>query len=225
MFNYSFTKVSGNSKTGPIPVTMSEMKTCPDACAFKSNGCYAEAGMVRMHWQRLTIKGLSFDTLIDNISALPKRTFWRHNIAGDLPNVHGKILGPELGKLVQANLGKQGFTYTHCDPTFGANFLLINHANAHGFTINLSANSLDHADELADMNIGPVVCVLPIDAPKLSYTPKGRAIVVCPAVTVDSMDCNQCRLCAKVDRKSIVGFPAHGTGKNKIQRVINIQKV
>lgn len=207
MFNYSFTKVSGNTKTGPIPVTMSEMKTCPDACAFKSNGCYAESGMVRMNWQRLTNTGLSFDQLLDKITALPKGTFWRHNVAGDLPNVNGEIVGGILGLLVQANKGKQGFTYTHCDPKIGINSFLITRCNDNGFTVNLSANSIQHADELADMNIAPVVCVLPENSPKISYTPKGRAIVVCPAVTVENMDCNQCRLCANVDRKSIVGFP------------------
>lgn len=224
MFNYSFTKVSANAKTGPISVTMSEMKTCPDACAFKSNGCYAESGMVRIHWQRLNEKGLSFDVLIDKISALPKGTFWRHNVAGDLPNIDGQIIGGMLGLLVQANKGKQGFTYTHCDPKIDTNRTLIQMANWNGFTINLSANSIDHADELYDMDIGPVVCVVPEDAPQTMKTPKGRSIVICPAVQFDNMDCNTCRLCAVATRKSIVGFPAHGNGKRKIERVIQIKK-
>lgn len=218
---YSFTRTSGNVKTGPIPVTMTARASCPDSCALKASGCYAESGMVRMHWQRLESKGYTIDQLAGFITSLPRGQLWRHNVAGDLTGDGINIDTAALQSLCDANKGKRGFTYTHAHDT-PANQQAIKRANAQGFTVNLSANSPEHADELAALNIGPVVTLVDIDAPTHSKTPDGRSIVVCPAVRLESMDCAQCQLCQKVDRKSIVGFPVHGTSKRKAANVIRI---
>jgi hypothetical protein len=125
-----------------------------------------------------------------------------------------------LAGLIRANKGRKGFTYTHYNPIANDwNFQSINLANVNGFTVNLSANNLEHADALASLDIGPVVTLLPIDSPNLSYTPQGRPVVICPAVTSDNVTCASCGLCQKVDRKSIVGFPVHGIAKKKAMQV------
>jgi hypothetical protein len=96
----------------------------------------------------------------------------------------------------------------------------VQKANANGFTINLSGNNPAHADTLADMDIGPVVTVLPMDAPRISKTPKGRTILACPAEYSDRIACVNCGLCQKKQRKGvIVGFHPHGTGKKKANAV------
>lgn len=86
-----------------------------------------------------------------------------------------------------------------------------------GFTINLSGNNLGHADTLADLNIGPVVVVLPSAVKTNTVTPKGRKVVVCPATQRDDVSCATCGLCQKARRSVIVGFPAHGSGKKKAE--------
>lgn len=48
---YHFTRVSGNAKCGPIPVTTTSADSCPPTCSFKGNGCYAESGPLAMHWK------------------------------------------------------------------------------------------------------------------------------------------------------------------------------
>src|SRR5262249_37642211 len=57
-------------------------------------------------------------------------------------------------------------------------------ANRAGFTINLSANNPAHADQLAELDIAPVVTVLPASVDgavtKTVKTPAGRTITVCP---------------------------------------------
>lgn len=224
---YSFTRISRNIKTGPIPVTMSHKETCPTACPLKSSGCYAESGNVNIHWNNISTgkRGMDWSELIDNIKALPKGQLFRHNVAGDLLHAGQMLDSLMLDQLTEAANGKQGFTYTHHrvtgqDVTAAHNREEVYRANAGGFTVNLSANSPEHADELFSLGIAPVVTLVDIDAPKISHTPAGRAIVVCPAVTTDGVTCASCGLCAKRDRRSIVGFPVHGTSKKKAARVI-----
>ena len=87
-----------------------------------------------------------------------------------------------------------------------------------GFTVNLSANDLVDADELAATGAGPVVVVLPSSQTDNTATPAGRRVVVCPATQRDDVSCATCQLCAR-QRSTIVGFPAHGTRR----RVIDIR--
>jgi hypothetical protein len=51
---FHLTLKSRNVKTGPIPVSTSTRKTCPDSCPFKNNGCYAESGPLAIHWKAVT---------------------------------------------------------------------------------------------------------------------------------------------------------------------------
>ena len=120
--------------------------------------------------------------------------------------------------------GRRGFTYTHYNPANGRNAAYIKGCNDHGFTVNLSANTPDHADKLAALDIAPVVTVLPIEQKENSYTPAGRKIVVCPATIRDGISCATCKLCAVRDRSVIIGFPAHGTSAKKAARVFMIQE-
>jgi hypothetical protein len=99
------------------------------------------------------------------------------------------------------------------------NAALVKKANANGFTINLSANNLDHADALANLDVGPVVTILPTNARGPITTPQGRRVVVCPAVTNEATSCATCQLCQREDRKTIVGFPAHGVHKRKADAI------
>src|SRR6187431_3010559 len=83
----SFSRKSGNSKTGPIPVSMTSQATCPPSCAFYGAGCYAESHWLGKHWEKVTEKGLDWSAFCLQIAALPEGQLWRHNQAGDLPGV------------------------------------------------------------------------------------------------------------------------------------------
>lgn len=212
-----YSRKSSNAKTGPIPVTTTERKSCPKSCPFYDAGCYATTGPLFLHWQKVSegLRGVSWPELCETIAALPKGQLWRHNQAGDLPGDGETIDQKALGELVRANMKKRGFTYTHY-PTTKENLDAIRIANLHGFTINLSANNLAHADEMSALNVAPVTVVLPSDTiGKKIETPQGRAVTVCPATYREDVTCASCKLCAVSDRKTIVGFPAHGTQKKK----------
>jgi len=123
--------------------------------------------------------------------------------------------------LVKANMGKLGFTYTHYDVINNkTNRDLVSQANKDGFTINLSANNIDHADKLKALNVGPVAVVLPssVQGNQKLTTPNGNKIVVCPATYRDDVSCKSCGLCA-MQRDAIVGFPAHGVQVKRADKI------
>jgi len=208
---------SANVKTGPIPVSTTTRDSCPPDCAMRAE-CYAASGPLALHWAAVSAgtRGTSWGQFCKTISALPDGQLWRHNQAGDLPQIDGTIDPVKLCQLVAANTGKRGFTYSHHRDA--ASIAWIWHANNWGFTVNLSANDLNDADYLASQNAGPVVVVLPSTQNENLKTPGGRAVVICPATQRDDVSCATCQLCQR-QRSAIVGFPAHGSR----HRVINLR--
>jgi hypothetical protein len=219
-----FIKKSSNRKTGQIPTTYTERKSCPPSCPHYKDDCYAEDFYTRLAWNRAP-DGLEWGALCHRVASLPEEQIWRHNVGGDLPGDGEKVDAAKLGELVKANIGRRGFTYTHKKSPEAIKW--IRHANEWGFTVNLSADDAGEADLLAETNAGPVVCIVPINTPTRSSTPKGRPIVVCPAQERDTT-CEACQLCQRRDRAVIVGFRAHGTRAAKTEararRVIPIAR-
>lgn len=218
-----FNRKSSNAKTGAIPVTTSSSNTCPKACPLKDKGCYAKTGPVSWHWNKVSKgeRGDNFKALVRSIKSLNDGETWRHNVAGDLMHNEQKIDIAALVKIIKANKNKNGFTYTHHDMTSEHNQEAVAYANYAGFTINLSANNVKHADELKALNVGPVVTVLHSETKENFTTPGGNKIVVCPATLRDDVTCATCKLCARADRKSIIGFPAHGAQKRTVNEMFN----
>jgi hypothetical protein len=152
------------------------------------------------------------------VRTLPPASLWRHNVAGDLASSNRTTIDrTALRALTAANTGRKGFTFTHYDVlTNLANRQSIDEANRDGFRVNLSANSLEHADALADLRIAPVTVILPAAVTENTTTPKGRTVVVCPNDMTPGATCATCQLCSRM-RSTIVGFPATGGQKHKIK--------
>jgi len=217
--SFHLTKISGNRKTGPIPVSTSSAATCPESCPLRA-ACYARFGPLSLHWSQVTFgqRGYSFEKFLEEIRSLPDGQLWRHNEAGDLPGEGDQIDVSKLRALVQANRGKRGFTYTH-KPVLDnpQNAVAIKCANQNGFTVNLSADSIEQADQLVSLGIGPVATVLPEDTRKNSHTPAGNGLIVCPNTINKKMTCSICGLCQRHRRSFIIGFPLHGPGKRQFE--------
>lgn len=227
--NIHLTLVSGNAKTGPIPVSTSAMQTCPDACPFKDGACYAGGGPLLLHWRKVS-SGERGDNYSDFLGAVKKfrpGQLWRHNQAGDLAGNNNTIDTDALKQLVEANKGKKGFTYTH-KPVLdkqgddaASNRDAVKYANENGFTVNLSANNLSHADELLKLGVGPVCAVVPMDVTKNTVTPAGNRVVVCPAAVRDGVSCATCKLCSFAKREYVIAFPAHGVKKKALSKMVS----
>lgn len=222
-----FVRSSKNRKTGPIPVSVTDEGSCPASCPLQGAGCYAAYGHAGARWRSASREGVTWAEFCAVVASLPPGTLWRHNEAGDLPGdgrPDGGLDHVALAALVVANRGRRGFTFTHRPLSSAADRLAVRRANAEGFIINLSADSLADADRLAALEVGPVAVVLPEGAPRAaSRTPGGLKVVVCPAQTHD-LTCLECRLCAAPGRKSVVAFLAHGQGRALVSEIVRTKR-
>lgn len=232
------TMQSGNEKTGPIPVSTTSEDTCPASCPMRGTDCYAKFGPLGMHWRKVSdgIRGGNWHLFCRAVSRFPKGQLWRHNQAGDLPHIgiedgndSETIDAPALAELVAANRGRNGFTYTHHDPRIPRNAEAIAAANRGGFTVNLSADNPEEADEFAALDIAPVVVTLPADREdRGNWTPGGLPIVICPATTEAGtragVNCANCGLCQNRNRKSVIGFRAHGPAFKRLSKRISTEE-
>ena len=214
------TNISGNRKVGPIKVTTSDKASCPSECGI-ADECYAGGGPIAIHWNKVREgeRGDNWDGFVDRVKRFRKNELWRHNQAGDLPpNADGKLDADKCEALADAASHTDGWTYTHYNPNDKHNNAVIKSMNeVGGLVVNLSADTVEQADEYHELGIAPITVVLPEDAPNMgNKTPNGLPIVVCPAQTQEDISCNICELCQKRDRKSIVGFKAHGSRRKKL---------
>lgn len=217
-FRFHMTRVSGNKKTGPIPVTTSSENTCPVTCPLYGAGCYAKSGPLALHWRKVSDseekRSMDSESFLEAITALPRGQLWRHNQAGDMPAYNGDIDPVFARRIVKANKGKQGFTYTH-HVMNKHNITMVQKMNDKGFTVNHSADNVQAAVKAyKDLSGIPVATILPIDSPNVQ-TVSGVKVVACPAEKSDRISCANCGLCADKDRDYIIGFRVHGTQKRK----------
>jgi hypothetical protein len=220
MHKYKLTRLSRNSKLGGIPASITSSTSCPSNCSLNGNGCYAQSGPMLWAWRKVDAAGVDLDTFCASVRELPRHSLWRHNQAGDLPGQGQTLDWASLHKLVSANRGRKGFTYTHYSPELPDNAKAVKYANDHGFTVNLSAETLEQADRFADFGVGPVVTLLPADQVDNCQTPDGRTVVVCPA-SIGNTSCALCGLCQVADRKSVIGFPSHGSRKKSAEVIFH----
>ena len=213
---YHLTPITTNRKTGPIPTSTSGRETCPKECPF----CYALFGPQRLHWDKVSSgeRGVSWIEFCRKIRRLARHVYWRHNVSGDLPHELGEIIWHAMVRLVQANKGKHGWTYTHHKPT-PHNVRVVKYCNDNGFTVNWSADNATLADGLA--YYGPVAVLMPTGTPKVSYTPQGNKVIMCPAewhgTKSGKVTCQTCHLCTEAQREYMIGFFPHGTRKKTAQ--------
>ena len=213
---FHVSKSSSNSKVGRMLVTTTSDNTCPPTCAHKLRGtCYASFSFLGLHWRKVSAGARSqgFEHVLDMVRQLPKGALFRWNQAGDLPGIGQDIDASMLERLVDANNGKRGFTYTHKYNTL-KHKKLIEDANEKGFTINISAEDIEQAVKINKVSSAPVVVTVPHDYRKDTHTVDGEVIVTCPAEYKD-VQCTDCKMCAIPDRKTIIAFHAHGSRKEK----------
>jgi len=169
-----------------------------------------------MHWRAVSAgsRGDAWPVFCARIEQLPDDQLWRHNQAGDMPpDDTGSTVDPvRLGQLVRANHKKRGFTYSHWKDDESIKWFAL--ANAWGFRVNLSADTIDEADRLYGRG-SPVVVVVASTVTDNFTTPAGHRVVVCPATQRDDVSCSTCQLCQR-QRDAIVAFPAHGSGARRI---------
>ena len=220
----ALTTASGNSNTGPIPTTVTEEASCAPTCPFLNKGCYGKYHLQGVHWRKVSNheRGVSWDEFIAKVRKFLPATLWRHNVTGDLPHIFGDIDSSKVDSLVRANRDKRGFTFTH-HVLNTHNVAILKDANARGFTINASTESVEVADSVMSKHGIPAVAVIPsTESRRFFHTESGRKVIVCPAkIHKGKVNCSTCGLCQQSDREFIIAFPAHGTAKKAVDAIVS----
>lgn len=219
---------SENRKTGKIPTLSYPRVSCPASCSLLGSSCYAEKGYyTRLNWDYIDRgkRGAAFDSVMDQVEKLPAGIVMRDKVQGDeyaQPGNPDNIDPDKFERKIKAFENKTVISYTHHLPN-AHNLKLLRKAARRGLHVNLSADNVVMADKLARHKL-PIVSVVHSDTPKISYTPKGRKVIVCPAQTApaDRVTCSSCKLCADGGRDYIIGFRAHGGGTKKLNAAINV---
>lgn len=224
MAQVALTAVSSNAKTGPIPTSTSDRATCPTTCPFYNKGCYAKSGPQAIHWSKVSNaeRGVTYDQFVEQVRKIQRGQLWRHNVSGDLQHNDGNIDYLKLRKLIMANKGRKGFTYSH-HVLNEHNVICLQNANGMGFTVNASCESVDDADRVMTEHQIPAVAVIPsTESRRFFNTSSGRKVIVCPATIHENVTCSTCGLCQKADREFVIAFPAHGVAKKTVNEIVTV---
>lgn len=220
-FRFHITTKSGNSKTDNIMVISSSKNTCSYNCPFKNNGCYGDYSWSCNKWNKISDGkwGTTWTGFKKYFKTHKPKGLIRLWDIGDFPG-DKRLLDQRKCETIADMLcskNSKPFAYTHYDPLLDHNKTVIQSMLDKGLTVNISTqyNNVDHVSDNCDF---PIVCVVPsIDT---KTTPKGKPIFMCPAFKNPKITCKKCGLCAKKNRKYIIGFIPHGTGKNIVRRII-----
>jgi len=222
---FHLSRVSGNKKTGFMPVTTTSKNTCHN-CPFDANGCYAQSGPLALHWRKVSdgSRGVGWRQHLADLASLPAGSPLRLNQAGDLPNTMGRISRRYLKALsdVVKRRGLKAWTYTHHDPASGENAALIRAAQSSGLTVNVSTETESAADRAVSAGLPAVLAVPSTETRNTWHTAANNVVLVCPAQRRET-SCSDCLLCHQAGRgrRVIVAFVAHGTSKRKADAVIH----
>jgi hypothetical protein len=98
--------------------------------------------------------------------------------------------------------------------------MAVKHATAHGFTVNVSTETIAAADAAVSRGLRAVTVVPSTDQRRVWRSPDGNPVVTCPAQVHEDMTCERCQLCQGRAQDVIVAFRAHGTGRGKVDALL-----
>ncbi len=203
---------SGNSKTGFATVTYRTQETCPTTCPLYQKGCYAKGRIFGIPERYVPEEdNPEYAQVRELVQLMPKGGIFRANVSGDVLDASGELDEGYASALSHVAINRpdtEVFSYTHAWRKLKPDF-------APGVTFNASTESAAGIEEAAAAGWPTVVTDPGPDDPTslIGQTIAGRKVVQCPAQT-KGLTCEQCRLCARPNRKSTVAFAVHGSGKN-----------
>lgn len=222
--HYKLTPRSGNSKTGPIAVTMSDKRNCPKRCPFiNGKGCYAENFPLALHWGRLNEgkAGNGWKRFLQQLSILPPDMPLRLWTAGDFPGDGYRLNRKACVELADLLKDRRAPTwgYTRYNVDIPENKATVRYMLAAGIVVNVSCLASETEYMRRNLYAGiPCTIVIPEGVHSIVYR-IARKIRRCPAQQDKSVTCAQCLLCSKANRKVAVAFEAHGSRKRLVSSI------
>lgn len=230
---FKIIKRSQNRKTGKCVVVRASTHTCPVLCPLQNGACYCKnAPYIRYRWFNMgAITALTWQEFLIELNKLQANTLVRYGDAGDLPGdgwfINKKLL-TELDQVAdKAQL--RMWTYTHylsgnrLHGPYETNYSTLINRECKSFTINISTENIDDAASMFKRGL-PTTLAVPSDWTTKNIKHQETKFVLCPAI-YGKTQCITCGgkkgpLCFQQDRDFIIMFPAHGSGKKKVNQVI-----
>lgn len=185
-------------------------QTCPSDCSGLTEGwCYAMHGRVALHAKKSDREELDGDRLYAYIKGLEPGKKMRHHVSGDLFFEDEPDLD-YIESMIKGHAERPdivGWVYTHGWKQLNSQEL----NKLENLAFNASCDDMEEAREAYRLG-WPTVVVVPEDKESCELPELDTRLVVCPAQTHD-LTCSECGICMKNDRKCIVGFRIHGSGK------------
>lgn len=216
---------SGNSKTGPIPVTYRPMGTCEPTCAFlpsseDGGGCYGTGRIFALAGKYA--RDVSHDIAAGILARRDRAArFLRDRVVGDVVTSRGTIDHGYIAAvaLLARDAALIPFGYTHAWRRMTRED--VARIAASGYVLNASCETRE--DVRAAITLGLPVTIASdnvedgeiITAPGIDGAPVSRRIVTCPAQTREDTSCASCGLCARPNRAACVRFLIHGTARKR----------
>jgi hypothetical protein len=221
-----------NEPSGPFVVSthVSIQATCPDTCRFKSNGCYAEAGLAHLALRRLDdgakgwvprevslLEARMIDALwsqgIPQDGARGGRDLRMH-VAGDVADgTAARALGDAASRF-RGRGGGRVWTYTHRWRQIARSVW------GPGVSVLASIEDPSELAAAAAQGYASAIVVQAFESRLAFPLGDGWRAIPCPA-EAGRMTCAQCRLCLDGDRllsrKLVIAFALHGSDAAKVR--------
>lgn len=217
--NLQVVPVSGNAKTGPIPVTYRPMSTCEPTCPLlpdKANGtggCYG-TGRIFAAAARYS-RDVTRADVAERLAAAPADArYLRDRVVGDVITVDDDgtvtfdLAYVETIGALAADADLVAFGYSHAWRRMSPADVAA--VAASGYVLNASCETVDDVAEALALGLPATIASDTVDDGTIIG---GMRVVTCPAQTRDDVTCASCGLCAKPNRRSVVRFRIHGTAR------------
>lgn len=210
-FAVLWTARSRNRKTGDVPTawvgaSMAEARESCAGCPLLGGKCYSwsgatqlAAGSARKNAERQPHRYTMAAALAQRVASA---RMVRVTGLGDIGRSGRALADAVVAEAARAGLAVVGYTHHWREAAV---------ADAWRGRLMASTETLADADRAAREG-WRVSVVVPVDHPRLSRTPEGRAVVVCPEQATGKVTCNDCRLCDASRPGPIVAFREHGNG-------------
>jgi hypothetical protein len=202
--------------------------SCPDSCALKAQGCYAQGGHVGMTVRRLDAAAKGRDVVRAEVQAIdgsyqgravPKGRSLRLHVSGDARTTRAARSLAAAVVRWQARGGGLAWSYTHA-------WRNVKRAAWNTVSVLASVESPQLAAAVRRQGYAPALVV---DAHKSAkaYVAHGVRWIPCPQQT-RGIGCTDCGLCLDADalfaRHAGIAFEAHGEKKNAVKRRLTVIK-
>lgn len=225
------TKIMGSRK---VDATYASIKhTCPDSCALKDKGCYAQTsfvGMINLRNQRRARGGSPLELARAEAKAIDESynggpvvagRDMRLHVAGDSRTLAGsRILNKAVGRWKRRG-GGDCWSYTHA-------WKHVPRSEWFNVSMLASVDSIEEVEAARLQGYAPALVVEEHPSDKAYKLPNcDTTFIPCPNQT-RGVGCSDCRLCFRADwlqeSNHGIAFAAHGVKKNEIKRRLTVLK-